>query len=305
MKPNLQVTIAGVSLKNPVMNASGTFSRENADFVDINRMGAVVVKGVAPEPWPGNPPPRLAETYGGMLNAVGLQNPGVESFIRDELPLYKQFDTKLIVNIVGRTADEYAAVAERLRDVPVDLLELNISCPNVKAGGMAFGTDARQTECVVAEVKRRAAQPLIVKLSPNVTDITEIARAAVAGGADALSLINTLLGMRIDIEKRRPLLANTFGGLSGPAVKPVALRMVYQVKRAVTVPIIGMGGIMTGDDAVEFIMAGADAVAVGTAGFANPHVFMEVVEGIERFMLTHGIRDLQEITGAAHETVIP
>lgn len=295
-----KVEIAGVTLKSPVMNASGTFSRENADFVDINRMGAVVVKGVAAEPWTGNPPPRIAETYGGMLNAVGLQNPGVESFIRDELPFYRAFDTKIIVNLAGRTPEDYAAVAERLQNEPVDMLELNISCPNIKAGGMAFGTDARLTEQVTAYVKRYAKQPLIVKLSPNVTDIAEIARAAEAGGADALSLINTLLGMKIDIKKRLPLLANGFGGLSGPAIKPVALRMVYQVCKAVNVPVIGMGGIMTGEDAVEFIMAGATAVAVGTASFANPRAIEDVLDGIIRFMEDNQIKDINEIKGAAN-----
>jgi dihydroorotate dehydrogenase (NAD+) catalytic subunit len=285
------------------MNASGTFSKESIPLSDYAGMGAVVVKGVASEPWQGNPPPRVAETYGGMLNAVGLQNNGADFFLREELPVWREFckdGRALIVNVVGKTVEEYVSVTERLRGADVDMLELNISCPNVKAGGMAFGTDAKLTEQVVAAVKARAAQPLVVKLSPNVTDIAEIARAAEAGGADALSLINTLLGMRIDLRAKRALLANTFGGLSGPAVMPVALRMVWQVFKAVPLPIIGMGGIMTGEDAAEFMMAGASAVAVGTASFANPHAIDNICNGLREFMRENGIENASDLIGAAH-----
>ena len=268
---NSKITIAGVEFKNPVMTASGTFGsgREYGEYMDLNQLGAVVVKGVAITPWKGNPAPRIAETYGGMLNSVGLQNPGVEAFIENDIPFLRQYDTKIIVNIAGRTIEEYCQVAERLGEVDVDLLELNISCPNVKEGGVAFGTDPFMVEKVTKEVKKYSKQPLIVKLSPNVTDITEMARAAESGGADGLSLINTLLGMAIDIYRRKPVLAMKVGGFSGPAIKPVALRMVYQVNKAVNLPIIGMGGIMTGEDAIEFIMAGATGVAVGTAHFNN------------------------------------
>jgi dihydroorotate dehydrogenase (NAD+) catalytic subunit len=294
---NTQVNIAGVTLKNPVMNASGTFSRDSSAFVDINRLGAVVTKGVSFTPWPGNAPPRIAETYGGMLNAIGLQNPGVEVFLREELPFFKQFDTKIIVNIAGHTIDEYVSVAERMQNEPVDMLELNISCPNIKEGGMAFGTDTRQTEQVVSAVKRRAKQPLIVKLSPNVTEIAEIAKAAEAGGADALSLINTLLSMRIDIQTRSPVLANVYGGLSGPAIMPVALRMVHQVRKAVSLPLIGMGGIQNWEDATAFIMAGATAVAVGTASFNNPIALTEVIDGLEKYLAANKIEEPGEITG--------
>lgn len=296
---DMSVNLAGVPLKNPVMPASGTFGsgREFSELVDLNRLGAVVVKGVAAEPWTGNPPPRIAETYGGMLNSVGLQNPGAQEFIASDLLFLKQYDTKIIVNICGHSIDEYVEAAAAFADVDVDMLELNISCPNVKAGGMSFGTDARVTEAVVSAVRRVARQPLIVKLSPNVTDITEIARAAEAGGADALSLINTLLGMKIDIQTRRPVLANITGGLSGPAIKPVAVRMVWQVCKAVGLPVIGMGGIASAEDAIEFIMAGAAAVAVGTANFSNPRAMMDIIDGIEAFMREHGIRSLDEIRG--------
>lgn len=296
---NKSVSIGSVELKNPVMTASGTFGsgREYADFIDLSRLGAVVVKGVSIEPWNGNPPPRIAETYGGMLNSIGLQNPGVEAFVREDIPFLRGFDTKIIVNICGHTVDEYVAVTEALAEADVDMLELNISCPNVSAGGITFGTDHRMVERVVSQVKKRAKQPLIVKLSPNVTDITEIAKAAEHAGADALSLINTLLGMKIDIARKRPVLHNKMGGLSGPAIKPVAVRMVYQTAKAVKIPIIGMGGIMTGEDAVEFIMAGATAVAVGTASFHNPFAAVEVLEGIERYMNEYGVEDIGDIRG--------
>ena len=294
-----EVNIAGVVMKNPIITASGTFGsgREFSEFVDLNKLGAVTVKGVASVPWMGNPTPRIAETYGGMLNSVGLQNPGVDYFIKNEIPFLRQYDTKIIVNICGHTIEEYCDVAARLADADIDLLELNISCPNVSEGGITFGTQPQMAEKVVAEVKKYAKQPLIVKLTPNVTDITEIARAAVSGGADALSLINTLQGMKIDIYKRRAVLANKIGGLSGPAIKPVAVRMVYQVAKAVTVPIIGMGGVTTAEDAIEFIMAGATAVAVGTANFTNPFATVEAVEGIESYMRQNQIKDIGEIRG--------
>ena len=296
---NPSVNIAGVTWKNPVTTASGTFGsgKEFGEFVDLNKLGAVTVKGVAAEPWKGNNAPRIAETYGGMLNSVGLQNPGADYFMEEDIPFLRQFDTKIVVNLCGHTIEEYCAVAEKLSEADVDLFELNISCPNVSAGGITFGTDPKMAEQVVKEVKKFAKKPLIVKLTPNVTDITEIARAAASGGADGLSLINTLLGMRIDIKKRKPVLANKVGGFSGPAIKPVAVRMVYQVAKAVDLPIIGMGGISTWEDAIEFIMAGATGVAVGTANFANPFATVEVVEGIERFMEENNIMDLSEIRG--------
>ncbi|MDP5277110.1 dihydroorotate dehydrogenase [Chengkuizengella axinellae] len=298
MCKSLQVKIADVTFKNPVMNASGTFQpRECADYVDINQLGAVVVKGISSEPWTGNATPRVAETYGGMLNSVGLQNPGVDVFLQEELPYLEQFDTKIIVNIAGRTIEEYCEVAEKLQGTSVEMLELNISCPNVKEGGVAFGTDAKMVEKITGQVKRHTDKPLIVKLSPNVTHITEMAKAAVSGGADALSLINTLLGMRIDVHHRQPILATKMGGLSGPAVKPIAVRMVYQVANAVDVPIIGMGGIQTGEDAIEFILAGADAIAVGTAGLTNPTAMTEVLQGIESYMDQYNIQDINELRG--------
>lgn len=298
-KRNTEVNIAGVNFKNPVMTASGTFGsgREYAEFVDLNRLGAVVVKGVSSIAWKGNPTPRVAETYGGMLNSVGLQNPGVNEFIEKEIPFLKNYDTRIIVNIAGRTVEEYCDVAERLSTEAIDMIELNISCPNVKEGGVSFGTDHRMVEYITKEVKKHAKQPVIVKLSPNVTDIVEIAKAAEAGGADALSLINTLMGMAIDIHKKTPILANVMGGLSGPAIKPVAVRMVYQVAKAVKLPIIGMGGIMTGEDAIEFLLAGATAVAVGTANFFNPRATIDVIEGIERYMEEYGHQDVKEIQG--------
>lgn len=294
------VCLAGVELKNPVMTASGTFGsgEEYSGMVDLNLLGAVVTKGVASVPWPGNPTPRIAEVYGGMLNAVGLQNPGFDMFARRDIPFLRQFDTKIIVNVCGKTTEEYIDVVEKLSDQPVDLLEINISCPNVKEGGIAFGQDPKAVEAVTREVKRHARQPIIMKLSPNVTDIVQMAKAAEAGGADALSLINTLTGMKIDIEKRSFALANKTGGLSGPAVKPVAVRMVYQTANAVSLPIIGMGGILTGEDAIEFILAGATAVAVGTATFRNPCAVTEIAAGIESYMKRHGVEDIRELIGA-------
>lgn len=296
---NTAVNIAGVEMKNPVTTASGTFGsgKEFAEFVDLNLLGAVTVKGVADQPWKGNNTPRIAETYGGMLNSVGLQNPGAEYFIENDIPFLRQFETKIIVNLCGHSIEEYCAVAERMSEADVDLFELNISCPNVSAGGITFGTEPKMAEKVVSEVKKYAKKPMIVKLTPNVTDITEIARAAEAGGADGLSLINTLLGMKIDINKRKPVLANKVGGFSGPAIKPVAVRMVYQVAKAINLPIIGMGGISTWEDAIEFIMAGATGIAVGTANFANPFATEEIVKGIEEYMNANGIKNLAEIRG--------
>lgn len=297
---NLTTKIAGVELKNPIVTASGTFGsgREYAQFVDLNRLGAITVKGVSHEPWAGNPPPRIAETYGGILNAVGLQNPGAREFIAKDLPFLKKFSAKIIVNLCGRTIDDYIAVTRDFEDTGVDFFELNISCPNVKAGGMAMGTSAKMAEEVTLAVKKHAAKtPVIVKLSPNVTDIVEIAKAAKAGGADGLCLINTLLGMKIDINKKKPILGNKIGGLSGPAIKPVAVRMVYQVAKAVDLPIIGTGGAATWEDAIEFIMAGATAVSVGTANFSNPRVTMEILDGIEAYMRANKIQTLDEIRG--------
>ena len=294
------VVLAGVELKNPVMTASGTFGSgiEYSEFVDLNRLGAVVTKGVANVPWPGNPTPRVAETPGGMLNAIGLQNPGIDVFCRRDLPFLKKYDTKVIVNVCGKTTEDYCQVVERLGSEPVDLLEINVSCPNVKEGGIAFGQDPKALEAITKEVKKYAKQPVIMKLSPNVTDITEMARAAEAGGADVLSLINTLTGMKIDIKRRTFALANRTGGMSGPAVRPVAVRMVYRVAQAVKLPIIGMGGIATAEDALEFIMAGATAVSVGTANFYNPYASVEIAEGIEAFMEEEKVSDIQELIGA-------
>lgn len=296
---NLGINIGKVELKNPVMTASGTFAagKEYSEFVDLNKLGAVVVKGIATNPWPGNPAPRIAETYGGMLNSIGLQNLGVEHFINEDIPFLRKFDTKIVVNIIGKTIEEYCQVAERLANADIDLIELNISCPNLKEGGVSFGTSCKSVEEVTREVKKYAKQPLIVKLSPNVTDISEIAKSAEAAGADAISLINTLLGMAIDIHRRKPVLANITGGLSGPAIKPVALRMVYQVAKVVSVPIIGMGGIMTGEDAIEFIMAGATGVAVGTANFGNPRATIDVLEGIIDYCNKYEIKDIKDIRG--------
>ncbi|WP_394282918.1 dihydroorotate dehydrogenase, partial [Frisingicoccus sp.] len=283
---NMKVNLAGVEFKNPVMEASGTFGSgaEYGEFVDLNKLGAVVTKGVANVPWPGNPTPRIAETASGMLNAIGLQNPGIDLFTKRDIPFLKQYDTKIIVNVCGKSTEDYLEVVERLGDEPVDMLEINISCPNVKEGGIAFGQDPKAVEAITKAVKKVAKQPVIMKLSPNVTDITEMARAAEAGGADVLSLINTLTGMKIDIYKQDFALANKTGGLSGPAIKPIAVRMVYQVANTVKIPIIGMGGIQSGEDAIEFMLAGASAVAVGTANFNNPYATMDVIAGMEAYM---------------------
>jgi dihydroorotate dehydrogenase (NAD+) catalytic subunit len=299
LKMNTKVTIAGVTFKNPVMTASGTFGSgmEYGEFVDLNQLGAVVTKGVANVPWPGNPTPRVAEVYGGMLNAIGLQNPGIDVFIERDIPFLKQYDTKIIVNVCGKTVEDYLEVVERLADTDVDMLEINVSCPNVKEGAIAFGQRADCLSDITAAVKKKARQPIIMKLSPNVTDIAEMAKAAEAAGADAVSLINTLTGMKIDIRRRNFVLANKTGGMSGPAVKPVAVRMVYQCARAVSIPIIGMGGISNAEDALEFLMAGATAVAVGAANFINPYATEEVVKGIEAFMKEEKIQDIHEIIG--------
>lgn len=296
---NFSVNFAGVEMKNPVTVASGTFGSgaEYKDFVDLNRLGAVTTKGVSSVPWQGNQTPRICETYGGMLNAIGLQNPGIDLFIERDIPFLKQYDTKIIVNVCGRTVEEYIEVVERLAATDIDMLEINISCPNVKAGGIAFGQDPELARQVADKIKQHAEQPVIVKLSPNVTDIAEMARAAEAGGADAVSLVNTFTGMKIDINKRAFALANQTGGLSGPAIKPVALRMVYQAVHAVKIPVLGMGGISCAEDALEFIMAGARMVAVGTANFHNPAVTMEIIDGIAEFMEKNGVKDINELCG--------
>lgn len=297
---NTKVKLAGIELKNPVMTASGTFGSgmEYSEFVDLNKLGAVVTKGVSNIPWEGNPVPRVAETYGGMLNAIGLQNPGIDVLIKRDLPFLKQYDTKVIVNVCGKSLNDYLEVVERLSDEDVDMLEINISCPNVKEGGIAFGQNEKTVEMVTKEIKKKAKQPVIMKLSPNVTDIAVMAKAAEAGGADVISLINTITGMKIDIEKQTFVLANKTGGMSGPAVKPVALRMVYQASNAVKIPVIGMGGISCAEDAIEFILAGATAVSVGTANFFNPAVTEEIVSGIEAYMDRHRISDIKELIGA-------
>ena len=296
---NLSVNIAGVEFKNPVTVASGTFGSgaEYKDFVDLNLLGAVTTKGVANVPWPGNPTPRIAETYGGMMNAVGLQNPGIDVFCGRDIPFLNEYDTKIIVNVCGKTEKDYVEVVERLADEKVDMLEINVSCPNVKEGGIAFGQNPAALEKITKAVKQKAKQPVIMKLSPNVTDITEMAKAAQAGGADALSLINTLTGMKIDINRRQFAVANKTGGVSGPAIKPIAVRMVYQVANAVNLPIIGMGGICNYEDAIEFMMAGATMVSVGTANFHNPYVTMEIIDGMKQFMQEKGIEDINEIIG--------
>lgn len=298
---NTQVTIAGITFKNPVMTASGTFGSgmEYSEFVDLNRLGAVVTKGVANVPWPGNPTPRVAEVYGGMLNAIGLQNPGIDVFMERDIPFLKQYDTRIIVNVCGKTIEDYVQVVERLGEEPaVAMLEINVSCPNVKEGAIAFGQKAEALYEITQEVKRHARQPIIMKLSPNVTDITEMAKAAEAAGADALSLINTITGMKIDIYKRKFALANKTGGLSGPAIKPVAVRMVYQAAQVVKIPIIGMGGIVTGEDAVEFLMAGASAVSVGAMNFAEPCATIRVINGIEDYMKRYQIENVTDLIGA-------
>jgi len=297
---DLSVNIAGMKLKNPVIAASGTFGfgREYSKFFDLNRLGGISVKGLTLEPRKGNRPPRIAETPGGILNSVGLQNPGVHAFIRDEIPFLRGFDTAVIANVAGNTVEDYRAIVEILSDADIDAIELNVSCPNVKEGCLMFGSTASGVFEVTGAVRKVCKKPLIVKLSPNVTDITEIARAAEAAGADCVSLINTLLGMSIDIEKRKPVLANIMGGLSGPAVKPVAVRMVYETAKAVKIPVIGMGGISNGNDAVEFMLAGASAVMVGTAGFVNPNVWVETVQGIEKYMRENGFEKAADLTGA-------
>lgn len=299
-KIRMDVKIAGVEFKNPVMTASGTFGSgaEYGEYVDLDGLGAVVTKGVASVPWAGNPTPRIAETCGGMLNAIGLQNPGMEVFCERDLPFLKQYDTRVIVNVCGRTQEDYCQVVERLSGEPVDMLEINVSCPNVKEGGIAFGQNADALESITRAVKRYAAQPVIMKLSPNVTDITVMAKAAEAGGADAVSLINTLTGMKIDVHRRTFAVANKTGGLSGPAIKPVAVRMVYQAANAVKIPVIGMGGIMTAEDAIEFILAGATAVSVGTANFHDPYAAAKIVKGIERYMERYKVDDIRQLIGA-------
>lgn len=298
---NTKVTIAGVELKNPVMTGSGTFGSgmEYSEFVDLNRLGAVVTKGVANVPWPGNPTPRVAEVYGGMLNAIGLQNPGIDVFMERDIPFLKQYDTKIIVNVCGKSVEDYIEVVEKLGDEEaVALLEINVSCPNVKEGAIAFGQKADALYHITSQLKKHAKQPIIMKLSPNVTDITEMARAAEAAGADALSLINTITGMKIDIHRRKFALANKTGGMSGPAIKPVAVRMVYQAAQAVKIPIIGMGGIATAEDAIEFILAGATAVSVGAMNFVNPYTTVEVVQGIEDYMKKYQVENLTDLIGA-------
>ena len=297
------VNLCGVELKNPVMVASGTFGsgEEYSEFVDLNRLGAVVTKGVANIPWPGNPTPRVAEVYAGMLNAVGLQNPGIDVFCNRDIPFLKNYDTKIIVNVCGKSTKDYLEVVERLADEPIDMMEINISCPNVKEGGIAFGQDPKLVEQITSDIKKIAKQPVIMKLSPNVTDITEMARAAEAGGADCLSLINTLTGMKIDIDRRTFVLANKTGGMSGPAIHPIAVRMVYQTAQAVKLPLIGMGGIASANDAIEMILAGATAVSVGTANFVDPCTTIKVVEGIEAYMRKYGVKDINELVGAVHE----
>ncbi|MBO5292109.1 MAG: dihydroorotate dehydrogenase [Lachnospiraceae bacterium] len=297
---NTKVKIAGIEFQNPVMTASGTFGSgmEYSEFVDLNRLGAVVTKGVANVPWPGNPTPRVTEVYGGMLNAIGLQNPGIDVFIERDIPFLKQYDTKIIVNVCGKTVEDYVAVVERLGDTEIDMMEINVSCPNVKEGAIAFGQKADCLYDITAELKKHAKQPIMMKLSPNVTDITEMARAAEAAGADAISLINTLTGMKIDIHRRCFALANKTGGMSGPAIKPIAVRMVYQCANAVKIPIVGMGGIANAEDAIEFLMAGATAVSVGAMNFINPYTTTEIVDGIEEYMKQYGIEDVNELIGA-------
>ena len=296
---NTKVNIAGVEFKNPVTTASGTFGSgmEYGEFVDLNRLGAVTTKGVANIPWPGNPTPRIAETYGGMMNAIGLQNPGIDTFVERDIPFLKTKDTKIIVNVCGKSTEDYLEVVERLADTDIDLMEINVSCPNVKEGGIAFGQDPKALYDITKAIKAKAKQPIIMKLSPNVTDITEMAKAAEAAGTDALSLINTLTGMKIDVNRRTFAVANKTAGVSGPAIKPIAVRMVYQVANAVKLPIIGMGGVMTAEDALEFIMAGASAVAVGTANFHNPYATVEIIKGIEEYMKKNNVNDINELIG--------
>ena len=300
---NTKVTIAGVEFKNPVMTASGTFGSgmEYGEFVDLNKLGAVVTKGVANVPWPGNPTPRVAETYGGMLNAIGLQNPGIDVFMERDIPFLRQYDTKIIVNVCGKSVEDYLEVVEKLSDAPVDMLEINVSCPNVKEGAIAFGQKAECLYDITSQIKKKAKQPVIMKLSPNVTDITEMAKAAEAAGSDAISLINTITGMKIDIHRRKFALANKTGGMSGPAIKPVAVRMVYQASHAVKIPVIGMGGIANGEDAIEFMLAGASAVSVGAMNFVNPYTTEEVIRGIEEYMEKYHIENIADLIGAVSE----
>lgn len=297
---NTEVKIAGVTFKNPVMTASGTFGSgmEYSDFVDLNRLGAVVTKGVANVPWEGNPTPRVAEVYGGMLNAIGLQNPGIDVFLERDIPFLQKYDTNVIVNVCGKTVSDYLEVVERLADAPISMLEINVSCPNVKEGAIAFGQKADSLYDITSQIKKKAKQPVIMKLSPNVTDITEMAKAAEAAGADALSMINTITGMKIDIHKKKFVLANKTGGMSGPAIKPIAVRMVYQTAQTVKIPIIGMGGIGSAEDAIEFLLAGASAVAVGAMNFVNPYTTIEVVEGIEAYMRQYGVEKVTNLIGA-------
>ena len=297
---NTKVTLAGVELKNPVMTCSGTFGSgmEYGEMIDLDRLGAVVTKGIANVPWPGNPTPRVTEVYGGMLNAIGLQNPGIDVFVQRDIPFLTHYDTRIIVNVCGKTASDYIEVVERLAEQPVDMLEINISCPNVKEGGIAFGQNAASVEEITKEVKKYARQPVIMKLSPNVTDITEMAKAAEAGGADVISLINTLTGMKIDVNRRKFALANRTGGMSGPAVHPIAVRMVYQAAQAVNIPIIGMGGVQSTEDALELILAGATAVSVGTANFTNPTATIDIINGIQDYMENNGVEDINELIGA-------
>lgn len=296
---NMSVEIAGVSFKNPVTVASGTFGSgmEYCEYVDLNRLGAVTTKGVANIPWAGNPTPRIAETYGGMINAIGLQNPGLETFLKRDIPFLNKFDTRIIVNVCGRSKEDYINAVEQLSEAPVDMLEINISCPNVKEGGIAFGQRADLAEDITKAVKKVSKKPVIMKLSPNVTDITEMAKAVEAGGADAVSLINTITGMKIDINRRTFAVANKTGGLSGPAIKPVAVRMVYQVANSVKLPVIGMGGIADASDALEFIMAGATMVSVGTANFSDPMTTIRVIDGIEDYMIKNNVKDIHELIG--------
>ncbi len=300
---NTKVTIAGITFKNPVLTASGTFGsgEEYSQFVDLNRLGGVITKGVANVPWEGNPTPRVAEVYGGMLNAVGLQNPGIDVFIKRDIPFLKQFQTRIIINVCGRSVYDYLDVVERLNDQPVNMLEINISCPNVKQGGIAFGQAPNMAAHITQEIRKKSTHPIIMKLSPNVTNIAEMAKAAEAAGADAVSLINTITGMKIDVKKRKFALANKTGGLSGPAIHPIAVRMVYEAAHAVEIPVIGIGGIMNAEDAIEMMLAGATAVEVGTANFANPTAAADIVNGISQFMVEEGIQDINEIIGAVHE----
>lgn len=300
---NTKVTIAGVTFKNPILTASGTFGsgEEYAQFVDLNRLGGVITKGVSNVPWEGNPTPRIAEVYGGMLNAIGLQNPGVDVLIKRDLPFLTKYDTKVIVNVCGKSVYDYLEVVERLNDQPVDLFEINISCPNVKEGGIAFGQAPNMAAHITQEIRKKSKKPVIIKLSPNVTNIAEMAKAVEAAGADVISLINTLTGMKIDVKTRRFVLANKTGGLSGPAVHPIAVRMVYEAAQAVKIPIIGMGGVMNAEDALELMLAGASAVAVGTANFTNPTATVDILNDIRQFMVAQGIQDINELIGAVHE----